>query len=241
MVIKIAEKLIDDNDVYVFAKTKDFFVINFNYQGLLVFDRCFQAKRCLRVGSEFFVYSLFSSLDDNRLVISDAENDKMYIIDLGKKDDPIIQMDNEKIFLHYYIAGRDEFTLADSMYTYSFSYRNGDMVSRTQYNREGTFLRYHDEELYSCKQKMFYRRNSKLIELPFAFECGHLYDVQKGIVSRYDEKRIELYRKAVIIGSVSIENGWALRQVCVDDDRAYLLVNNKWDITQNRIDTYSLK
>lgn len=225
---------IKDNDVYVLAQSKSFIMVNDNYQGITIYDHELNFLNAIKVSEGLMIYNLYSSKKDDRIVVFDAENMKLYLVDLYDPTD-IIQSDTEAIFLEWFKSETDRFTLRDASKEYRFSFRDGKAISCSFYDSIH-MLAYRDEDiLIEENSRLYLLKDNEKIDVNKKYDDTKFYTFSENYIVEYDESSLLVERNDGRKESMKVGLSWQIRKVLIEEDILTILLNDKRQVTENKL------
>ncbi|EAF3225926.1 hypothetical protein CSI68_15225, partial [Listeria monocytogenes] len=167
---------ITENDIYEIGATKDYLIINDNYTGIVVYDKECNRKCNIKIDENLMIYQFYTSLLNNFVVIFDAENEKLYVVNLLNHTVKNIDTDT-MIFDNYYFVDGDNFILKEDLVEYTLSFEKAKIIKM---------------RVISKTDKQFLIGNSQ-DEKVFRDEKGRIYysDEKQNRVELLDNNEIE--------------------------------------------------
>lgn len=231
---------ISDNDVYVLAQSQNYFVINYNYEGIKIYNYDLQYIDSLVFKNEIVVYQIFSTLLNDKIVISDVENEKLFIIDLNNKVKNIVETNRDEIFLEHFIVHDNYFSVRDSEYVYNISFTDGNEISRNNYQYANILANNQLEQIYEAEGELFYVKDFKQEKLNVGYVFDRFYSVCNGIILEYGGREIIVRDLSNVIKKIEIDKRWEIRKAIIREKSFLILLNSKESIYNSKIQRYVL-
>lgn len=225
---------IKDNDAYVLAQSKSYIIINDNYQGINIYDHELNFLNAIKVSEELMIYNLYSSKKNDRIVLFDAENMKLYLVDLYDPTD-IIPIDTEAIFLEWFKSETDWFALRDASKEYRFSFRDGKAISYSSYDSIH-MLSYRDEDiLIEENSRLYLLKDNEKIDLNKNYEDNKFYTFSEKWIVEYTENSLLVEKNDGRRESIEVDTRWMIRKVLIEEDKLTILLNAESRATKNEL------
>lgn len=225
---------IEDNDTYVLAQSKSYIIVNDNYQGINIYDNELNFLNAIKVSEELMIYNLYSSKKDDRIVVFDAENMKLYLVDLYDSTD-IIPIDTEAIFLEWFKSETDWFALRDASKEYRFSFRDGKAISCSFYDSIH-MLSYRDEDiLIEENSRLYLLKDNAKIDLNKNYEDTKFYAFSEKWIVEYTENSLLIEKNDGRRESIEVDTRWMIRKVLIEEDKLTILLNAESRATRNEL------
>lgn len=225
---------IEDNDTYVLAQSKSFIMVNDNYQGITIYDHELNFLHAIKVSDDLMIYKLYSSKKDDRIVVFDAENMKLYLVDLYDPTD-IIPIDTEAIFLEWFKSETDWFALRDASKEYRFSFRDGKAISCSFYDSIH-MLSYRDEDiLIEENSRLYLLKDNEKIDLNKKYEDTKFYAFSEKWIVEYTENSLLVEKNYGRRESIEVDTRWMIRKVLIEEDKLTILLNAESRATRNEL------
>lgn len=234
--MKILDKIeIEDNDVYILAQSKNYLVINSNHSGLDIYDFEFRFIKTVKISEELLIYNLYSSKNDDQVVVFDGENKKLFLVDLNNSS-VIIQMDREEVFLNWFDSGDGWFALRNGKNEFRFSSKTGEELSCKPYcwvnnlsYKDGDFLFEKDERLYISRDNTKRRVSQK-------YDQTKHYNFSQNYIVVYDEDNFIVKGNHIDMKfTISDKSNWTIREILVGEESLILLLNDKTQATKSAV------
>ncbi|AQY51480.1 hypothetical protein PWEIH_14891 [Listeria weihenstephanensis FSL R9-0317] len=221
---------IQNHDVYQMGATKDFIIINNGYTGIMIYDKELNIQKTMVIASELLISNIYSSLLNNFVVLLDAENEKLYVVNL--MEETITSIDtNNKIFNDYYFVDSDRFSLRAGDKAYTFLYESVDVIDFTEVSRQFLLANYQDEEVI-CNEfgEIFYSIHGGANRL-IKGVLGHdkIATVQDGNVMIYDEEQLFVYSDFILKRKQDVPPDYSYRKVVFLEDGSFIVLLNRKD------------
>ncbi|MCD2223417.1 hypothetical protein LAX75_01820 [Listeria cossartiae] len=230
---------IANNDIYEIGVTKDYIIINDNYTGIVVYDKKCNRKCSIKIDENLMIYQLYTSLLNNFVVIFDAENEKMYVVNLLNRTVENLDID-EVIFGDYYFVNADNFILRAASMEYTFSFEKPRIIKISVFSRtDNYFLMANSQEenvFRSEKGSIYYNYEENMVELLGNNAIDNLVSINQKNILIYDELILLTYENLRFKEEYKIPDEFSLRRALFSTEKILvLLLNEKKDILKSRI------
>lgn len=230
---------IEDNDVYVLAQSKSFIIINDNYQGVNIYDRKLNFLNTIKVSEGLMIYDLYSSKQDDRIVVFDAENMKLFIVDLNNSQH-IVQIEREQIFLNWFVSEKSSFYLRDNKYEYCLSFRNGNELSRKPYAKKN-ILSYNDSSfLFEKNSELYIFVENEERKLNRKYDEYKNYSLSDNYIIEYGEHTLNVIGDITMKDTISDQSKWIIRKVLAKGDFLIILINDQSSTNNSKLIQYKI-
>lgn len=223
----IREVSITDNDIYAMSISKDYIIINYNYMGLRLYDKELKFVKDIVFSQELIVYSVYTSILNNNVVIIDAENSKLYILIIGIDNYELLEINQDNVFSEYFMVENSNFLLAKENIVYKYSYKTGNLINTYVMQDWSIIFNCQNEFLFRRNNKIFYKRNCVEYLLAYEYREGVFYKVFNEVFVEYDESKLKIYRKTNLIDTYLCEESFIIRTVNYCEGRIIVLLNKK--------------
>jgi hypothetical protein len=103
MVIKkIDELIVSNNDIYILNNSKDYIIINDNYEGLILLDHALCSLEKIFIFKGIHIYYLYQKYNDNNVLIYSPENEEMIFVDTNTKEHVVIKICTDNVYSPIY-------------------------------------------------------------------------------------------------------------------------------------------
>jgi|AKZA01.1.fsa_nt_gi hypothetical protein len=229
-----------NNDVYILGKSKNYIIINDNYEGILVYDDCLNIQYQLVIDEDLMIYKCYTSILNDYLVLIDVDNEKMHIINVNKEIKSIQTIICKEILLSYYSVNLDKntFSVVANNHKYSYSYNNGELISKEKIVNTRILCNYQEETLLYNEDSIVYSTNSKEMVFPIVHD-GYKFIIDNQIIA-YDEHSIKLCESEAMHELLLIKDEYSIREIRIGFNKVYVLLNSKKSVYENKIEIYEL-
>ena len=228
-----------ENDVYSMCESKDYLILNNNYNGLTLYDSGLNFIKNIIIAEDLMIYEIYNSRFDNRIVIFDAENQMLYFIDLNKVSH-VISVSTEVIFLNFFKFDNNNFILRSREVAYTFCFESGQLISSYPYVYEFILSVSNQQIMIEKNCKLYTVGNKGEINLNQAYDDNSLYVISEKYVIEYDENNIFLVQDSCKTKIFSSKDNYIFRKVLLRDNVLTILANNLTDTEESEILQYSL-
>ena len=223
---------IENNDVYVLGITKNYIVVNNNYNGLVVLDRDFSYLKNIDIDEDIVIYQLFSSEMNDYVIIQDIESETLYSIDIIT--DEILQVNWKLIFDNYYYVQKDTFYLKSKNSQYLFDYQNLEpKLQKETKDNNNIILASSQEDILYLKNTNEITYKDKIIEVSGDHDYG--YGIEKNHIIKYSEEVLYLFSKDSWHPIFKVKEDHSIRKCVISFEYVYVLLNNKMDVSKSEI------
>ncbi|MBC2256438.1 hypothetical protein HCB46_13370 [Listeria ivanovii] len=238
----LVEKSMDivNNDIYEMGTTKDYIIINDNYTGIVVYNKECNKECNIKIDENLMIYQLYTSLLNNFVVIFDAENEKLYVVDLLKRT--VENLDtNKTIFDNYYFVDNDNFILKAKLMQYTLSFERTKIIKIKVFSEKDKKLLIANsqaEEVFRDEKGRIYYNHAKkyMAELMDNNVIDSFVSINKKNVLIYDELKLLTYKNLKFKEEYKIPNEFSLRKALfLTEEVLVLLLNEKKNILNSRI------
>ncbi|EAC9052530.1 hypothetical protein KW11_09670 [Listeria monocytogenes] len=236
---------ITENDIYEIGATKDYLIINDNYTGIVVYDKECNRKCKIKIAENLMIYQIYTSLLNNFVVIFDAENEKLYVVNL--LNHTVENMDTDTvIFDNYYFVDGDNFILKEGLMEYTLSFEKAKIIKmRVSSKTDKQFLigNSQDEKVFRDEKGRIYYSDEKQnrVELLDNNEIEGFIATNKKNILIYDELKLLIYKNLHFKEKYRIPEGFMLRKALfLTEEILVLLLNEKKNILKSIIETYQI-
>jgi hypothetical protein len=238
--MQLAKKIfISDNDIYIMSQSKDFIIINDDYKGIEIYDSDLNYVKSVAINNELMISQIYSTELNNMIVIFDAESEKLFIVNLDKTEDNVVEKSRAEHFLDYFISYDDYFTICDSKNAYDISFEDGKEIARHKCEFVNILAWNQREQLYEINGRVFYGKDSKQKKLSVKYD-DKFYSIYDGIILEYNEQEIIVRGLPDSISKISVDDKWEVRKAIIGKNSCIVLLNNRESIYRNKILKYSV-
>lgn len=230
---------IENNDVYTLAQSKDFTLINNQYTGLILLDSDLTLLRTIIISNELLIYNIYSSQKDNKIVVSDGENMRLYILDLNSCKN-IIQIERKEIFLNWFVSDQNSFHLRDSNYEYCLSYRDGKELSRKPYFKENVLACNDPSFLFEKNNELYALVDNEESKLEKKYDVSKNYSISDHYIIEYDENTLNITGEITRRDTLPDESKWLIRKILIKGDFLTILLNDKDSEINSKLIQYKI-
>ncbi|EOA3012162.1 hypothetical protein ACX35G_000974 [Enterococcus faecalis] len=227
--------MIENNDAYVLAQSENYIIINNNYCGLAIYDLELNFLKTVDILEGLLIYNIYSSTKDDKIIVFDAENEKLFLVNLNNYSN-VIQINREEVFLNWFVSDKNWFALRDRRNEYQFSFKNGEELSRKQYHWQNN-LSYNNEAcLFEKNNKLYLSRNNIIRKVSQEYDETKHYSFAEDYIVAYDEDEIIVKEKdAEVTINISRKSNWIIRAILARENKIILLINDRMQVTKSKL------
>ncbi|WP_321386351.1 hypothetical protein [uncultured Enterococcus sp.] len=226
------EKRIKNNDAYVLGITKNFVIVNNNYEGLVVYYKDLSFKKDLFVDEDLVVYQLFSSEENDFVVLQDIEKEVLYSVDIETNH---IEKLNWTIAVGpYYYVEDATFHLAASEAKYVFSYQNLALLEKSASEFNNNVILANNQKdilLLTDSGELVY--NNHVLEV--VEDADFVYSVKNNLVLKQAENALYCFSLENWVSIFEVQENLLIRSTIIDTHNIYMLINDKTDANASEI------
>lgn len=181
------------------------------------------------------IYNIYSSTKDDKIIVFDAENEKLFLVNLNNYSN-VIQINREEVFLNWFVSDKNWFALKDRRNEYQFSFKNGEELSRKQYHWQNN-LSYNNEAcLFEKNNKLYLSRNNIIRKVSQEYDETKHYSFAEDYIVAYDEDEIIVKEKdAEVTINISRKSNWIIRAILARENKIILLINDRMQVTKSKL------
>ena len=215
-----------NNDVYILGVSKDYIIVNNNYNGVSVYDKKFNFLQSIEMSSDLLLYQVYSSMQNNYFILLDVDNGYIYVLDAPRFDFEVNEFNNDRVFLNYYYVKEDVFCLKDSEYDYYFSYNGGKLLSKNK-NTTGIVICNNQEQIiYKDGEKFIHAINNTKESILLNYSDDYNIVVGSNHIFAFNGSQIYIYRTNHFKKIWSVSNSYLIRSIQLSDKKIYILLNS---------------
>lgn len=232
---------INKNDVYAMCKTKNYIIMNNNYEGLKVYNNKLVFITDIKISNDFVIYQIYGSLLNDIIVMIDEENQKQYIIKIKENGTEIKTISQNLVFSSYYYIERENFVLRNYDTTFKFSLYDGREVERFTCEPKIICSNFQDEILFIEDELIFYENSNLKKRMLFQNDIMSRYVVYKQIIVRYTENEIFIYNHFNLQDKIVFNQSVCIANVSFGINSLFVLLYDKGFILRNEIREYTFE
>lgn len=236
------EKTVDNNDSYFLEISKDYIIVNDNYEGIRVYDFDFNQQYKMIINKDLFVYKSLGSGLSNNIVLYDNESNVVYFINLNTKKLNKFELEKESIIYNQYFYETEETIEIESNHYHIQFHKKSELVEQQEkLLSQGYLSNYQDILLTKDDCKLFLGMKSESQCLNIQYREDMYYYNTREYVLCYNENHLIVLdsdgkTKKIIVSSV----GEVIRSARITKKSVVILFDILTNSNHSRLSSYSI-
>lgn len=236
------EKIIDNNDSYFLEISKDYIIVNNDYEGIRVYDLEFNFQYNMIISKELFVYKSLGNSLSNNIVLYDNESNVVYFINLDTKKLNKFELEkNSIIYNHYFYETEDTIEIESNQYHIQFL-KKTELVERQEKLLLPTFLsNYQDIFLTKddCKLFLGTKSESSCLNIQYS-EDMYYYNSKENVLCYNTNHLIVLDTYGNTNETIYTLKGESIRSARISKISVIILFDISTNSKQSRLSYFSI-